>query len=69
MFKSFWSLFVGETLAVKQEKGNRHDRFAVVVIWRQSRPAMKLNEFASCVQSYKCLLTMNTIIAHETQFG
>ena len=82
VFKSIWSPFVGETLAVKQEKGNRHDRFAVAVIRRQSRPAavttivgriprraMKLNEFASRAQSYKCLLTMNIIIARETQFG
>ena len=30
---------VGETLAVKQEKGNRHDRFAVAVIRQQSREA------------------------------
>ena len=40
VFKSIWSPFVGETLAVKQEKGNRHDRFAVAVIRRQSRPAV-----------------------------
>ena len=39
-FKSISSPFVGETLAVKQEKGNRHDRFAVAVIRRQSRPAV-----------------------------
>ena len=39
VFKSIWSLFVCETLAVKQEKGNRHDRFTVAVIQRQSRPA------------------------------
>ena len=30
---------------------------------------MKLNKFASRAQSYKCLLTMNIIIARETQFG
>ena len=39
VFKSIWSPFVGETLAVKQEKGNRHDHFTVAVIWQQSRPA------------------------------
>ena len=38
VFKSIWSPFVGETLSLKQEKGNRHDRFAVAVIRRQSRP-------------------------------
>ena len=38
MFKSIWSPFVGETLAVKQKKGNRHNRFAVAVIRRQSWP-------------------------------
>ena len=32
VFKSIWSPFVGETLSVKQGKGNRHDRFAVAVI-------------------------------------
>ena len=31
--------------------------------------AMKVNEFPSRAQSYKRLLTMNIIIAHETQFG
>ena len=39
MFKSIWSLFVSVTLAVKQEKGNRHDRFAVAMIRRRSQPA------------------------------
>ena len=39
VFESIWSPFVGETLAVKQEKGNRHNRFAVAVIQQQSRPA------------------------------
>ena len=29
MCSNHWSPFVGETLAVKQEKGNRHDRFAI----------------------------------------
>ena len=37
-----WSSFVGETLAVKQEKGNRHDHFAVAVIQRQSWPAVTM---------------------------
>ena len=35
VFKLMWSPFVGEILAVKQEKGNRHDRFAVAVLRRQ----------------------------------
>ena len=39
VFKSFWSPFVGEIVAVKQEKSNRHDHFAVAMIWRQSRAA------------------------------
>ena len=39
MFKSIWSSFVCEALAVKQEKGNRHNHFAVAVIRQQSQPA------------------------------
>ena len=38
MFKSIWSLSV--YLVVKQEKSNRHDHFAVAVIWWQSQPAV-----------------------------
>ena len=83
---SIWSPFVVETPAVKQEKGSRHDCFYVVhdkatikasCCQYDRRP---LNEFASCVQSYKGLLTMNMIsdgsqltmniiIAREIQFG
>ena len=39
VFKSIWSPFVDETLALKQEMGNREVRFAVAVIQRQSWPA------------------------------
>ena len=76
VFKTIWSSFVGETLAVKQEKGNRHDYFALAVIRRQTWPAAltmivgrihgSFPEFASHLHSYKCLLTMNIIIARET---
>ena len=41
--------------------------FAVAAAMNNLRCAMKLNEFASRTQSYRCLLTMNIIIAHETQ--
>ena len=39
VFISIWSPFVSETLDVKQEKGNRHVRFAVAVLRRQSQTA------------------------------
>ena len=43
VFKSTSSPFVGETVPVKQEKGNRHDCFAVAVIRRQSWPDCRLH--------------------------
>ena len=39
-FKSIWFPSVGETLAMKHEKGNRHDRSAVAMIQWQSQPAV-----------------------------
>ena len=43
--------------------------FAIAVAMNNLRCAMKLNESASRAQSYKCLMSMNIIIARETQFG
>ena len=71
MFKSIWFPFVSETLAMKQEKGNSHNCFAVAVILRQSRPAVTaivnciaaaMNNTLRCAMNIKRICIVHRVV-------